>query len=63
MTDPNDLQPARRRVPDPDGGWSGADLSDDERVYDEYIAADAARVYEPLMPADEKLFPADPEDG
>lgn len=57
MTEP--LLPARRRVPDPVGGWRGADLTDEERVDDEFIAADAARVYEPLQPEDERLFPPD----
>lgn len=54
MTEP--LRPARRKVPDPEGGWRGVDLTDDERVDDDFIAADAVRVYEPLMPQDERLF-------
>lgn len=52
-----DLRPAERVQDDPTGGWSGADLTDDDRVDDEYIARYAARVYDPLMPEDEKLFP------
>lgn len=54
-----DLRPAERVAPDPEGGWSGADVSDDERVDDEFIAINAARVYEPLLPAEEKLFPVE----
>lgn len=48
--------PATRVVPDPVEGWSGADLAEDELVDEEFIAANAARVYEPLMPEDERLF-------
>jgi hypothetical protein len=58
------LQPARRLTdrPDPDG-WSAADVLDDERVDDDFIAADvsdlrtATRAYDPLQPEDERLFP------
>lgn len=52
-----ELTPAERVEPDPTEGWRGADLSDDERVDDDFIAADAARVYPPLQPEDEKLYP------
>lgn len=38
--DPRDLTPARRQVPDPEGGWSAADLDESELVDDEFIAAD-----------------------
>lgn len=51
------LRPAKRVMEDPKGGWRGADLSLDELVDDDVIAAQAVRVYPPLMPADEKLFP------
>ncbi|HEX8345676.1 MAG TPA: hypothetical protein VF657_13220 [Actinoplanes sp.] len=50
--------PAVHVVPPPADGWKAADLSEDEYVDDAFIAATAARVYEPLMPEDEKLFPA-----
>lgn len=52
-----ELTPAEHVVPAPDDGWRAADLSDDERVDDAFIASDAARVYAPLLPEDEKLYP------
>lgn len=39
MSDRN-LTPAEHVVPAPDGGWRGADLSDNELVDDAHIAAD-----------------------
>jgi hypothetical protein len=48
MTDPNVLRPASRRVPDPEGGWQGRDLSDDELVDDLFIENDpSSHVVEP----------------
>jgi hypothetical protein len=44
VTDPVDLQPARREHPDPEEGWRGADLTDTELVDDEFIAADPGSV-------------------
>jgi len=35
-----DLKPAERDEPDPEDGWKAADLDDDERVDDEFIAND-----------------------
>lgn len=55
MTEP-DYIPAARVEPDPVEGWSAADLSPDELVDDEFIAANSGRVYEPLMPDDERRF-------
>lgn len=55
-----DLRPAKRSAPDPEEGWSGSDLTDEERVDDDFIASSCGRVYEPLMPEDEKLFPVEP---
>lgn len=51
-----DLTPAEHVGPDPEDGWKAADLADDERVDDDFIVADAARVFEPLQPEDEKLY-------
>lgn len=51
-----DLTPAERVQPDPESGWSGADLTEDEYVDSDFIATDAARVYEPLLPEDEELY-------
>lgn len=60
-----EIRPARRFTdqPDPEDGWRGADLTDDERVGDDVIAAAAARVYEPLQPEDEKKFSVPAEEG
>jgi hypothetical protein len=40
MTEPSDLEPAEHVKPAPADGWRGADLTDDELVDDEFIAAD-----------------------
>lgn len=52
-----DLTPAKRKQPDPEAGWRGADLDEEERVDDDFIASSVSKSYEPLMPEDEKLFP------
>jgi hypothetical protein len=52
--------PAKRHTDEPDPeGWSAADVLDEERVDDDFIAEHCARVYEPLAPEDEKLFPVE----
>lgn len=51
-----DLQPPTRRVPDPEGDWKGADLTDEDRVDDDFIAEHSRKTYPPLQPEDEKLF-------
>lgn len=38
--DPRDLTPAERSVPDPEGGWSAADVDESELVDDAFIEAD-----------------------
>jgi hypothetical protein len=43
-------------VPAPDDGWKAADLTDDERVDDTFIAEDCKRVFAPLLPEDEKIY-------
>lgn len=52
----DELTPAHHVVPPPADGWKAADLSDDELVDDDFIAACATRVYPPLMPEDEKIY-------
>lgn len=42
--------------PDPTDGWRGADVTDAERVDDDFIATDAARIFDPLQPEEERLF-------
>lgn len=58
MTPAVEYKPAKRYTdrPEPEGGWSAADLSDDERVDDDFIASDAQRIFDPLQPQDERLF-------
>lgn len=56
-----ELRPARHVVPPPENGWAAADLSDDELVDDEFIDEHCDRVFEPLQPDDEKLFPVEIE--
>lgn len=51
-----DLTPAQRVQPDPEHGWSGSDLHEDELVDEDFIAAFSSRVYDPLLPEDEKLY-------
>lgn len=51
-----DLTPAQHVAPAPRDGWTAADVSDDERVDDEFIAEHAARVHQPLKPEDEKIY-------
>jgi hypothetical protein len=63
MPEPRDLTPAEHVVPPPADGWRAADLSDDERVDDAFIAANSGRTYAPLQPADEKLFPPEAPRG
>lgn len=59
MSSPEEYIPATRVVPDPEHGWSGKDLSENELVDDEFVASAAARTYPPLQPEDEKLFPVE----
>lgn len=51
------LNPAERVVPDPEHGWAGADLAEDELVDDGFIATACRRAYKPLQPEDDKLYP------
>lgn len=50
--------PATHVEPPPLGGWSAADLSEDELIDDDFIAQDCAKVYPPLAPEDEVIFRA-----
>lgn len=52
----DELTPAERVLPDPEHGWSAADLSEDELVDASFIEAFSNRVYEPLLPENEKLY-------
>lgn len=51
-----ELTPAKHVEPSPEDGWRGEDITDEERVDDDFIADDAQRVYAPLTPAEEKLY-------
>jgi len=51
-----DLTPAQRVQPDPEGGWTAADLTEDELVDDHFISSNAVRIYDPLLPQNEKLY-------
>lgn len=53
------LTPAQHVMPAPDDGWRGADVADEERVDDAFIADDAQRVYPPLQPENDKLYPVE----
>lgn len=45
------LKPAQHVLPPPSGGWSGADVSEDELVDDQHIADDPdSYVLEPEAP-------------